>query len=335
MSVLTGIRTLWRFLLSRDAVALRRGRRLRVDTASLRDIDPGYGDFLIHPCVRYIPEGFAGHHWWMAVTPFPRVDDRYENPVLYYGEGEGNEPPRSWHFVGVVQPSYEKGYNADCNLFFDGQLLWILWKETGTPHTTPESGFDCVMGRSFDGHSWGPVKKFLDNPDTSANRMTAPAVVGGESVKCLATCYEKRVDNYDQPHGKSGLSVWMLAGKGLADGHFVWQRDVPQHYPDWFDLWHTDYFSYKGVHYCVATTERATLMLLGRSEDGESYTFSPLPLLSKTGNLYVGMYKASAVVNDGIFYLFFPGKSLSGRKSRIYCASMQMDELVRRLWPEQ
>ena len=329
------LKTVLRFLFARSSTALRGCRRMFVDTTSLRAVDSGYGDFLIHPCVRYITEGFAGHRWWMVVTPFPRMDNKFENPVLYYGVEDGTEPPRHWHLVGVVQPAYEKGYNADGNLFYDGRVLWVLWKEAGTPNTTPESGFNCVMGRSFDGRSFGPVKKFMDNPDTTANRMTAPVVMQeADVVKCLATYYEKRVADVQRPHGASGLAVWTLNGGGMTDGRFVWQRDVSQRYPEWFDLWHTDFFTYGGMHYCVATTERATTILMGRSQEGEAYDFSPLPLLSKTGNLYVGMYKASAVVRDGVMYLFFPRKSFTGKKSRIYCTSMRMDILCKRLWTD-
>ena len=333
MSLTQAIRTLAKYVFAPTPVALKGSRRLRVDTAPLRAIDPLYGDFLIHPCVRYIPEGFAGHRWWMAVTPFPRIDDRYENPVLYYGEGEGPEPPRDWHFVGVVQPAYPKGYNADCNLFFDGKQLWIFWKETETPNTTPESGFNCVMGRPFDGREFGPVKKFLDNPDTSANRMTAPVVLRLDGRVCLlATHYERRVDDPVQPHGRSGLSLWTLDGDSLADGMFRWERDLPQDYPDWFDFWHADFFEEAGRHWCVVTTERATHVLMGVSDDGLHYRLSPLPLLSKTGNLYTGMYKASVVVVEGKLHLFFPRKSLRGSRSEICCASAGFGPLARKLF---
>ncbi len=27
-----------------------------------------HGD-IVHPCIRYIPEGFEGHQWWMVYTP--------------------------------------------------------------------------------------------------------------------------------------------------------------------------------------------------------------------------------------------------------------------------
>ena len=329
MNIVRSCQTLATFLLKPSPVALKSASRLCVDTRPLRKIDPLYGDFLIHPCIRYIPEGFAGHKWWMAVTPFPRMDDRYENPVLYFGEGEGPEPPKKWRFVGIVQSAYEKGYNADCNLFFDGSLLWILWKETETPNTTPDSGYNCVMGRSFDGFSFGPVKKFLDNPDTTANRMTAPCVMKiGKKICLLATYYEKRIDNPVHPHGLSGISIWELEGESMSSGHFAWKHDVVQEYPDWFDFWHADFFENGGRYYCVVTTERATTILMGVSIDGEKYSFSSLPLLSKTGNLYTGMYKASAVVVDGRFHLFFPRKSITGRRSRIYHSFLDIHGLV-------
>ena len=34
---------------------------LLIDTDTLRRIDPEYGDWLVHPCVRYIPDGLGGH----------------------------------------------------------------------------------------------------------------------------------------------------------------------------------------------------------------------------------------------------------------------------------
>lgn len=333
MNIKQALRTLAKYVFNPSPVALKGASRLEVDTSSLRALDPLYGDFLIHPCIRFIPEGFAGHHWWMAVTPFPRIDDRYENPVLYYGEGESVEPPRKWHFVGVAQSAYSNGYNADCNLFFDSKVLWIIWKETNTPNTSPESDYNCVMGRSFDGKTFGPVKKLLDNPDTTANRMTAPCILKiGDKICLLATHYEKRIDDPVHPHGQSGISVWELEGGSMASGRFVWKRDVVQEYPDWFDFWHADFFEEMGRYYCVVTTERATTVLMGVSEDGLYYRLSSLPLLSKTGNLYTGMYKASAVVVDGKFHLFFPRKNLTGHRSSIYHASVDFAVLTQELF---
>ena len=73
------------------------GRELNVDVKRLNEIDNKYGDWLIHPCVRYIPEGLGGHKWWMVVTPYPNYNSKYENPILYYGDSNDTTPPLNWN----------------------------------------------------------------------------------------------------------------------------------------------------------------------------------------------------------------------------------------------
>ena len=36
----------------------------------------------VHPCVRYIPEGYLGHKWWMVYTPYYASNDKTENAIL-------------------------------------------------------------------------------------------------------------------------------------------------------------------------------------------------------------------------------------------------------------
>ena len=50
----------------------------------------------IHPCIRYVPDGFAGHKWWMVTTPILGGSST-ENPILYWGDSrEGELPPLTW-----------------------------------------------------------------------------------------------------------------------------------------------------------------------------------------------------------------------------------------------
>ena len=109
--------------------AMPQGKELQVDLTLLHKKSPKYGDWLIHPCVRYIPNGFAGHKWWMVCTPYPNFNSYCENPVLFCGDGDS--VPTKWDFVAIVQDSHKHGYNADGCLYFDGEKLWILWKEDG------------------------------------------------------------------------------------------------------------------------------------------------------------------------------------------------------------
>ena len=46
-------------------------------------VEQTFGD-IVHPCVRYIEEGFEGHQWWMAYTPYYGGNAELENPRLCY-----------------------------------------------------------------------------------------------------------------------------------------------------------------------------------------------------------------------------------------------------------
>ena len=48
------------------------------------EIIPTYdgADQTVHPDVVYMPEGWNGYKYWMAITPYPNSNDFYENPVI-------------------------------------------------------------------------------------------------------------------------------------------------------------------------------------------------------------------------------------------------------------
>lgn len=96
--------------------------------------DPRYMDDILHPCVRYVEEGFCGYKWWMVQTPLYGGDDKMENPILFRAvESEDGRPPVDWEFVEVVRETPRSGYNSDPNLFFHEGLMYVLWREFRTP----------------------------------------------------------------------------------------------------------------------------------------------------------------------------------------------------------
>lgn len=317
----------------RVPVAMQPGKELDIDVKKLNEIDSKYGDWLIHPCVRYIPEGFAGHKWWMVVTPYPNYDSRYENPLLYYGEGNNSTPPQKWNFVGVVQGTHEKGYNADCNLYFDGSKLWIFWKESDTKNTKAESGYKNMMGRSFDGKDFGPIKNFCDNPDDKSMYLAAPVVydIKGKT-KCLGVYSPNMGDNTPGVERKPRSIAVFNIDTELEKGRFKFEGIAPQRYRQGFDFWHIDIFDYKGKYYSLVTPERGTEIILGESEDGLSYNHFNKPLLHSNGIHRIPyMYKASGVVVDEMFHLFYPSKLKNNKQVHIFCSSINFDCLITKL----
>lgn len=317
----------------RTQVAMPPGRELDVDVQMLNEIDCNYGDWLIHPCVRYISEGFAGHKWWMVVTPYPNYNSKYENPILYYGEGNEDVPPQKWHFVGIVQGPYERGYNADSNLHYDGKKLWIFWKESDTENTKPESAYKNMMGRCFDGKKFGPKINFCDNPDDKSMYLAAPVVYNIKGrTKCLGVYSPNIGDNTPGVVKKPrSLAVFGLEGN-LDENRFKFETIAKQAYYSGFDFWHIDIFDYKNKYYSLVTPERGTEIIMGESEDGLSYKHFDKPLLHSNGKHRIPyMYKASGLVVNDTFHLFYPSKLKDKKRVHIFCSSINFEKLLKNL----
>lgn len=306
-------------------------RRLNIELEGLHKVGPGYGHWLVHPCVRYITEGFAGHKWWMVVTPYPNSNSYYEQPVLYYGDGNDGEPPQNWKFVSIVQEPHERGFNSDPNLFYDGKKLWIFWKESKTENTLESANWHSIMARSFDGSSWSPVQKMADNNDPHIANVFAPTIlnIDGEIIM-LATAFEHpRVSGSHLPFGHNHLALWRLDRNEIEGAHFVFDRVCKQSYPKDFNFWHADICQTSDNSYCcVVTDEQAKRLLIGKSNNGVEFKFSETPLLSSYGNNVSYIYKASPVFVNGSLYVFHPlrtGLLKKNRKVDIYYSKVKQN----------
>lgn len=316
------------YVFEHEETYLEAGSALDIDLAPLHAIDSDYGSWLVHPCVRYIPEGLGGHKWWMAVTPYPDHNNHYEQPVLYYGDGNDTIPPKKWIYAGLVTDWHKTGYNADPNLFYHKGKLWIIWKE----HKTENTKRNCLMMSSYDGKSFSKPRKILEERDSVHIGLTAPFFsVINDSIKILATDFQhQRIDDgRSDPFGRNCLAVWCLEGDDLDHGTFTYQYSVAQNYSEEFNYWHADMATDShGNYYSIVTPEQGDRILIGLSDNGEHYKYSNKPLLSRNGNMLYNMYKASMVIIGDRFYLFYPSASgLFKKETRIYVQTGNIDSL--------
>lgn len=77
-----------------------------------------------HPSVMYVPEGWNGHRYWMAQTPFPPCEvkpyrDRYELPCIHF-----SDDGKLWHTVATnpIDELDEKAIDEH-NYFSDPHLV--------------------------------------------------------------------------------------------------------------------------------------------------------------------------------------------------------------------
>lgn len=283
----------------------------------------------IHPSVIYVEGGLNGFEWWMATTPI-KGGATVENPILYWGKSrEGNLPPLTWLGGIVVEETPPSGFNSDPCLYYDGTGIWVFWREFNTPFVL-EHGRRATVGRyTTNGTTFTDKKLFapngFDEGEKNGDGEMCPIVVkfDGE-IRLYASYYE--YDPIRQPHG---LAIWNIDSNDLVNNTFTLSKVVGLDYPKGFDFWHFDLFEHNSKFYCVATPEAGHIILMAESDDGENFKFWDTPLLSKyrAGSYY--MYKPTAMVHQGIFYLWHPSKV--GDQNVIYMSEMPFDKLINSL----
>jgi hypothetical protein len=291
-----------------------------------------YYDDLIHPCVRYIPDGFAGHRWWMVASPYYNGNSSIENPILYYGDSrEGELPPLSWTAAAIVEDTHtDGGYNSDPNIYFDGQKLWVLWRESWTVDCKENKVSRAVFGKSTsDGVTFSVKKYFAGEISGSVDHEMCPTIVDvNGKIRMYAAYHEFTPDRIPL-----GLSIWDIDNNDLDNNQFIKTNDVLPIYKTGFDFWHFDIFEYEKKYYCVVSPESGTEILLGQSDDGENFIFWSTPLISKEGTGKSYFYKPSAMVHQGIFYLWNPVAEIgiSPMTTRIWMSEIKIDDLIKLL----
>lgn len=291
-----------------------------------------YFNDLIHPCIRFIPEGFAGHKWWMVASPYRGGDNQIENPILFYGDSRGADlPPIEWKPWGIiVETPIGGGYNSDPSLFFDGTSLWIFWRENGTVSCAKKNMKRATFGiYSNNGITFSNKKFFAGEPSDKEDNEMCPIIIEIDgNIKMYGVKHQ-----FEAPRLPLGLTIWNIEDCDFQNNIFVKEKEIKPKYKQGFDLWHTDFFEYNNLIYCVATPEAANEILLGVSNDGENFTFWDRPLISTKNSGCTYLYKASAMVHNGVFYLWNPvaEEGVTPRTTRIWMSSIRFDELMNKL----
>ena len=104
-----------------------------------------HGD-IVHPCVRFIEEGFEGHQWWMVYTPFYGGNSDLENPVLCYADAASGKAPARWTYYCTIKERPVSGYNSDPTMFFNDGRLYVYWRENYTSLTESHGCSRATIG---------------------------------------------------------------------------------------------------------------------------------------------------------------------------------------------
>ncbi|MDR3704383.1 MAG: hypothetical protein P4L28_00570 [Paludibacteraceae bacterium] len=283
-----------------------------------------YHDDCLHPCVRYISEGFAGANWWMVQSPYYGMDNKLENPILYFSKDI--DYPVNWEYTKVVQDTPTKGFNTDPCLFYEDNKLWVFWRECNTPRCDRECASMLTIGvYTQDGYVFSEPITFLKQIESDEDKEQCPILIKhGDKYLFYAVHYQ-----YEPQRQLKGLVIW--EGSSLVNPDFKIKNQLraPTVYTCdkfkqlwflnklWFipkplkhNIWHFDLFEHEDKLYMVSVAEWGDNVMLAVSKDFINFKMSRIPLINnhfmetKTKRrLY--FYKPSLIMIQNKIYLFY------------------------------
>lgn len=314
-----------------------------------------HGD-VVHPCVRYNAEGFEGHHWWMVYTPYYAAKADLENPVLCYADPREGELPTDWKFYCVIRHRPKYGYNSDPTMFFNGGRLFVFWRENATPGTKASQYCRATFGCEVQHGECVPFDQpLLAEPSENEDRETCPTLLPSDDGY-LAYAMHLRFFSPSLRYRKGAWGKFLnrcalvgdllgLYSQQKSYGLAIWKGNSlerPLHYTKTVKFkgvnklyrpWHIDFFDWDGVRYAIIQTNQSNAdICLAKSTDGETFELFKKPLITNRTIDMIGIYKPSAIMIDGQFYLFYTAQSKNDRAlNKLFCVRCDFKELMQKI----
>lgn len=319
--------------------------------------EENHGD-IVHPCVRYIPNGFEGHKWWMVYTPYYAADSSMENPILCYSNEENpNIPPTEWKIYGLVNEKPEDGYNSDPTLLFKDGQLYVFWRENYEHSMNPHRYIRSTYAAKVHNGSFEKVGKevlftddkeidaetcptFMINHDGSVTAYAMHLKFHSENIRDMRNAWMKKIAlkvvglldllGFYSQQKHYGIAIWKQRSK-ISDFFEHTHTNKIAHCNKLYRPWHMDLFDWEDKRYAIIQTNQCNADLcLAVSEDMEHFTMLKRPLMTNATIDKLGIYKPCAgVTPNGTFYLYYTAQDKDNRAmNKLYLTTMSFDELL-------
>ncbi|MDO9153197.1 MAG: hypothetical protein Q7U47_05735 [Paludibacter sp.] len=308
-----------------------------------------YKNDCLHPCVRYIPDGFADYNWWMVQSPYYGRDSKLENPILYYSKDKTF--PLKWECLGIIRDTPLTGFNSDPTLFYEDNKLWIFWREYLTPLCEHLKVTKATVGFStLDGIKFNPLQVYLTETESDMDREQCPILIKrNDKYLFYAVHYQ-----YKPVRKSLGIVIW--EGTSLEHPDFRLKETIKMKpvficdkwkqlkiankifflpKPLKHDLWHFDLFEYKNKLYIFSVAEWGDNIMLSVSEDYKSFKTIRKPLINahfteQHSGYRQYYYKPTGFIANDILYLYFTaiGKEDKNRNELFFTKAKLTFEIV-------
>lgn len=250
-----------------------------------------------HPSVKFFSDGWNGHKFWMAYTPYPNSNATYENPCIAFSDDGIN-----WSEEGISNPIQEKpssGYNSDTHLVFNNNTLECWWREVN-------GGITYIKRKkSTDGLTWGEAESLFSG---GLLDLLSPAIIYDEEKYKIWVVYNREcLKYYESTDGTNWEYIRDINVTTLEANWKVWHIDIIRN--------ENGEYEFVGCYQNNGEFDQNNFIFYAKSKDNVNYSI-PIKIL---GNGYSGsfdeleLYRPCLCI-DGIGnYRMYYGSQKSGK----------------------
>lgn len=275
-----------------------------------------------HPSIIHVPDGWNGYEYWMAFTPYPTGLERHEDPNIVCSH-DGN----TWVVPdGLTNPLDDQlgrpnPYNSDTHLTWgpNGEMV-CSWRMVDRPN----GGQNVIKWSwSTNGSDWTtPVEIFRAPLEAEYSTFVSQAIFWQNDKWRMYG-----ISTRPNPNQLIYFETTELSPTTEDWQNFTVCTTSPvQPSRDWwhFDIQPDPDGGYYGV---MADVERRTAgedgdLYLMRSEDGDSWEISTIPLVPKVGADHDTIYKSTLLAKgtgrSRTYDLWYVGFKRSDRDHRLF-----------------
>lgn len=262
-----------------------------------------------HPKVLYFEEGWNGHRYWMAYTPYPYCADLYENPCLAVSDDGVNwtKPDGVTNPVTGHPPTHENSaHYSDPHILMNGDEmeLWFRYNPSYGDGVNADSNEGIILRiRSTDGVHWTEPEQLYQNR-AARDPVLSPIVMLSDGVYTM--WYAKR-DGCLYRTQSEDAHTWTTPEKTdlTAPNGRIWHQDMIQ----------TD-LGYEIVFCARPAGAKSNLhdlsLYYAASTDGMHFT-APVQIVAprKGTDAFdnASIYRASILKIDGYYRIYYSSMS--------------------------
>jgi hypothetical protein len=260
----------------------------------------------VHPDVVYIPGGWNGYAYWMAMTPYPNNQDQYENPsILASIDG------LTWVEPADINPLVDPpsgGHNSDPDmLLVDGTLMLYYVELTGEEPGTDYSNIRVLT--STNGTAWNGPTTVISIPLAFNDYVLSPAVLyenntfymwyvrGACAAQGSQMYLRTSTDGINWDDNESAQEVSLA-----HDGYVVWHSDIQWDGSKYAML----YAAYPSGSNCAYTN-----LYYAQSTDVVNWTANTTPVLTPAPSGWdnTDIYRSTFLANGDSLRIWYSAES--------------------------